>query len=248
MTDTYLIAEKTIRIRSLHEAVHTYCKDYRCSVEGEADIDIIITNEDIEFERERSDRTAAAEGRVNKNWSDGYLEGLAVYRKIAERMPYFDTFLFHGSAISVDGVGYLFTAGSGTGKSTHAALWRELLKERAVMINDDKPLLHIGENGAVIYGTPYNGKHRLGSNVAVPLKAICVLERAKENTITRIGKSQVYPMLMQQSYRPKDPVSLAKTLQLIDKLSDCVSFWKLGCNISLEAAETSFGAMSASKG
>ena len=248
MTDTYLIAEKTIRIRSLYEAVHTYCKDYRCSVEGEADIDIIITNEDIEFERERSDRTAAAEGRVNKNWSDGYLEELAVYRKIAERMPYFDTFLFHGSAISVDGVGYLFTAGSGTGKSTHAALWRELLKERAVMINDDKPLLHIGENGAVIYGTPYNGKHRLGSNVAVPLKAICVLERAKENTITRIGKSQVYPMLMQQSYRPKDPVSLAKTLQLIDKLSDCVSFWKLGCNISLEAAETSFGAMSASKG
>ena len=129
MTDTYLIAEKTIRIRSLHEAVHTYCKDYRCSVVGEADIDIIITNEDIEFERERSDRTAAAEGRVNKNWSDGYLEELAVYRKIAERMPYFDTFLFHGSAISVDGVGYLFTAGSGTGKSTHASPWRELCQQ-----------------------------------------------------------------------------------------------------------------------
>jgi serine kinase of HPr protein (carbohydrate metabolism regulator) len=60
-------------------------------------------------------------------------------------MPYYDTFLFHGSAIAVDGVGYLFTAKSGTGKSTHARLWRELLGARAVMVNDDKPLLRVTE-------------------------------------------------------------------------------------------------------
>ena len=38
------------------------------------------------------------------------------------RMPVYDTFLFHGSAIAVDGAAYIFTAKSGTGKSTHARL------------------------------------------------------------------------------------------------------------------------------
>ena len=84
---------------------------------------------------------------------DDYLETLAVCRKIAERMPEYDTFLFHGSCIAVDGVGYLFTAKSGTGKSTHTRLWRELLDNRATMVNDDKPLIRIADDGLVIYGT-----------------------------------------------------------------------------------------------
>jgi hypothetical protein len=52
------------------------------------------------------------------------------------------------------------------------------------MVNDDKPLVRVaGDGGAVAYGTPWDGKHRLSSNVAVPLRAICVLERAGENRI-----------------------------------------------------------------
>ena len=70
---------------------------------------------DIAFERSRADHPGC---------SDAYLETLAIYRKIAEKMPAYDTFLFHGSAISVDGKAYIFTAKSSTGKSTHARLWR----------------------------------------------------------------------------------------------------------------------------
>ena len=51
------------------------------------------------------------------------------------------------------------------------------------MVNDDKPLLQITKNGVIAYGTPWDGKHHLSSNIAVPLKAICILTRASENHI-----------------------------------------------------------------
>ena len=54
--------------------------------------------------------------------------------RIADKVIY-DTILFHGSVIAVDGEGYLFTAKSGTGKSTHARLWRETFGDRAVRVS-----------------------------------------------------------------------------------------------------------------
>ena len=241
MTKTYKIAGKKIQISSVYERVHEYCKDYLSG--GTPDFTVEITQDDIEYERLRSARTAEFEGREPRNSPDDYLEELAVYRKIAEIMPRYDTFLFHGSAVAVDGVGYLFTAKSGTGKSTHTRLWREYLGEKAVMVNDDKPLIKCSECGIIVCGTPYNGKHRLGSNIALPLKAVCILERAAENSIRRIDKSEAYPMLIQQTYRPDDPVALANTLSLIDRLADSCELYRLGCNMDISAAEVAYNAM-----
>ena len=158
-------------------------------------------------------------------------------------MPDYGTFLFHGSCVAVDGQGYLFTAKSGTGKSTHTRLWREYLGDKAVMVNDDKPLLSVLESGVIVHGTPYNGKHKLGSNISVPLKAICILERAEENHIERITKAQAYAMLLQQVYRPQDSAQMAKTLQLIDKAAERTELYRLGCNMDISAAETAYNAM-----
>ena len=192
-----------------------------------------VSQQDIDLERSRADRPG---------YSDAYLETLAVYRKIAEKMPEYDTFLFHGSAIAVDGKAYIFTAKSGTGKSTHARLWREMLGERAVMVNDDKPLIRVHPDGAAtVYGTPWDGKHRLSSNIAVPVRAICILERSGENHIVQITKSEALPMLIQQAYRPADPIALAKTLTLIDRVD--VRFYRLSCNMDISAAELSYNTM-----
>ena len=111
------------------------------------------------------------------------------------------------------------------------------------MVNDDKPLIRLTEDGAVVYGTPWNGKHRLGTNISVPLKAVCILERAKQNTIRAITREEAFPMLIQQSYRPLDPAALAKTLSLVDRLSRTVSLYRLGCNMDPEAAELSYNIM-----
>ena len=231
MINAYCIAGKTIRIISIHPSVHTFCRDYLA--DGEPDFTVEITSADLAYERDRAKRDC----------SDAYLETLAVYRKIAEKMPEYNTVLMHGSAVAVDGEAYLFTAKSGTGKSTHTRLWREVFGERAIMVNDDKPLVKIMDSSATVYGTPWNGKHRLSSNIAVPLKAVCILERAEENTIKRITKFEAYSMLIQQTYRPADPIALTKTLTLIDRLADSVSLYRLGCNMEREAAEVSYNGM-----
>ncbi len=241
MTETYRFAGRLVRVTALFPAVHALCADYRAS--GEPDFSVETTAADVAFERERSAREDEKEGVSARQFSEGYLETLAVYRRIAERMPDYDAVLFHGSCVAADGAGYLFTAKSGTGKSTHARLWRELLGERAVMVNDDKPLIRVTDAGAVIYGTPWDGKHRLSENVSVPLKALCILERARENTIRPISVSEAYPLLLQQVYRPMDPAALGKTLALLDRLTASVSLWRLGCNMDIEAARVAYGAM-----
>ena len=231
LTNKYEFAGKIVEVNSLNEAVHKYCAAYLS--DAPADFSVTTTQEDIEYERNRSEIDG---------YADGYLEELAVYRKISEKMPFYDTILFHGSVVAVDGAAYMFTAASGTGKSTHAALWREYFGDRAVMVNDDKPLLHIGDV-VTAYGTPYDGKHRLSNKIAVPLKAICILTRADTNSIVPVTKSEAYPMLIQQAYRPNDVFALQKTLTLVDKLAGSVRLYRLGCNMDIEAAGIAYKGM-----
>jgi len=237
----YRMAERVIEIRSVYEKVHQYCQGYE--TQDHADFIIEITQRDIDFEKKKSDQEYLYEGLPLPDFPPEILEITAVYRKIADQMIQYDTFVFHGSVIAVDGQAYLFTAKSGTGKSTHTRLWRELLGDRTVMVNDDKPLLSVQKDKIIAYGTPYNGKHRLGSNIAVPLKALCILTRAEENHICHITKSQAYAMLVQQVYRPQNPVQMARTLQLIDQLAERVELYQLGCNMNISAAETAYHAM-----
>lgn len=241
ITKKYKIADRVFEVTSLYEKVHTYCKDYL--TDEPADFSLTTAQADIDFEYQRELKCAARENRPPHDATDDYREELAVYRKIAEKMPDYDTVLFHGSVIAVDGQGYLFTAKSGTGKSTHTRLWRELLGDRAVMVNDDKPMIRVTDSGVTVYGTPYNGKHRLGTNTAVPLRAICILTRAAENRIGRITKKQAYTMLLQQVYRPQNPLQMAKTLKLIDQIAEKTALYQLGCNMDISAAETAYQTM-----
>lgn len=234
------MADRVMEITSIYDKVHNYCKGYE--TDEPVDFSVAITLNDIDFEKEKTYSEYTYEGLKAPNFPDDLLEITAVYRKIGEKMPDYDTVIFHGSSISVDGQGYLFTAKSGTGKSTHTKLWRELLKDKAIMINDDKPLIHIGDK-VTIYGTPYNGKHRIGNNISAPLKAICILKRAEENHIKRISKTQAYAMILQQVYRPYDKIQLAKTLKLVDKMVDKVEFYELACNMDIQAAEIAYNTM-----
>ena len=237
----YRFANANVAIRAMYPDVVTLCGDYR--IDGEPELVIHTSQTDIDFERECSLRENMLEGHAVHHYPDGYLETLAVYRAIAEWMPTRDACLMHGSCLAVDGEGFLFTAKSGTGKSTHARLWREYLGNRAVMVNDDKPLIRMTDGGAVAYGTPWDGKHHLSSNIAVPLKAICVLERSAENHIRAITPSEALPMLLAQVYRPMDAGAMVRTLNLIDRLAGCVRLYRLGCNMNIEAAKVAYNTM-----
>ena len=236
MTDFKLrLADRVIAVSAQFPSTKAFCEGYLA--DGPADLSVSVLPADLRYEREKSAAEDELEGREARRFSDSYLETLAVYRKIAERLPEYDTFLFHGSAIAVDGVGYLFTAKSGVGKSTHARLWRERFGARVVMVNDDKPLLRLKDGKFFVCGTPWNGKHRLSTNISVPLKAVCLLERAAENQIAPVSCREAYPLLLQQSYRPSDGGMLLKTLELTDRLGRETALYRLGCNMDPEAAE-----------
>ncbi len=235
------LAGKCVHIVCEYHETERLCRAY--AVEQTHDFRVELTDGDIEAEREHARREYALEGITVPIPDDRHLEALAIYRKIAERMLDYDIILFHGSAISVDGEGYLFTAKSGTGKSTHTRLWREKFGSRAVMVNDDKPLIEIRDGGAVVWGTPWCGKHRLGTNIGVPLRAIAVLERSPDNRIKTISPAEAFPSLLSQTYRMCDPEKMKKTLLLLDKLSRTVRLCRLGCNMLPEAADVAYRGM-----
>lgn len=84
-------------------------------------VNVAISRKDIEAECKLATSNPDKERDVER-YSCEYLERLALMRKIADHLPEHNCFLMHGAVISVQGDGYLFTAPSGTGKSTHVSL------------------------------------------------------------------------------------------------------------------------------
>ena len=80
------------------------------------------------------------------------------------------TMLMHASVIRCDGKGYLMTAPSGTGKSTHTRLWYDNIPGCDLM-NDDNPVVRIIDGKAIVYGSPWSGKTRCYRNIQAPVGA-----------------------------------------------------------------------------
>ena len=235
------LAGQAVGIRSLHDEVFQLCKDY-LSDAPELSFRIETNPEDIRFEQEKSLREAVLEGKPAVLYPDSYLETLAVYRKIALRMPEYDTWLMHGSAVAVGEEAFLFTAASGTGKTTHTRLWLEQIPG-AYVVNGDKPLLRMKDGFCEICGTPWSGKENMNRNVIVPLRAICLLHRGAENRIEEISFRDASPFLLQQSFRCSDPFVMQKTMTLLKRLGSSVHFYRLFCNMEPEAALVSWNGM-----
>lgn len=236
------VAGRTAAVRCHFETSRRFCEKYLW--DGEPDFSVEITQGDIDFEREKSAQEDMKTGREARTPSDAYLEVIAIHRKVTGKLLDYGILLFHGSVVAVDGAAYLFTAKSGTGKSTHTRLWRALLGPRAVMVNDDKPFLSIEKDRVLAHGSPWNGKHRLDTNIAVPLKAICILERGSDNVITPIRAGDALSTLFQQSSRPNTAAGMAQYMDLIDGIARNVAFFRLWCNMEPEAARVSYEGMS----
>ncbi len=159
----------------------------------------------------------------------------------------FNGFMLHSSAVAVDGKAYLFSAPSGTGKSTHTQQWLKLFGDKAMIINDDKPAIRIESDGIYAYGTPWSGKSDLNVNGRFEVAGICVLERSAENFIAPLDEGTAVFSILNQTIRPADPLKMATLLAHLDKVIKAVPVWKMGCNISVEAAKVAYNAMSEGK-
>ena len=235
--NTYKIADIVFEATLQYKYVIEVLKDYLYDGPETPELTIEITDEDILHEKSLD--------TIYQNLPDAYYASLAVFRKICDYgLKYKQAIVFHSSAISVDGDAYLFTAPSGTGKSTHARLWRELLGNRAVMVNDDKPIIRYVDGDFYVYGTPWNGKHHLGSNIKAKIKAICLISQAKENKIEKISTTQMLFTILNQTIRPSEVEVMDNLLALTEKLLTKVKLYKLECNVSLDAAKLSYQTMS----
>lgn len=224
------VAGITISVKGISEYLKEYCRDYIVD-EKEAEFQIAISEEDISRERRYSEN--------NKN-SDAYIEIIVLLRKIADTLPEKNRFLMHGAVVEWNEKGYMFTAPSGTGKTTHIQLWKKFIGEEVRIINGDKPILEIGEQEVLAYGTPWAGKERFQQNKSVSLKKICFLRQGTVNRMRRLEPKEALKLLIIQIYFTTESQKAGKTLELFNELLKRIPVYELTCNISQEAAEYSF--------
>lgn len=157
----------------------------------------------------------------------------------------FGGFMLHASAVLMDGKAYLFSARSGEGKSTHTAMWQQVFgKDRAKILNDDKPAIRIEKDGIYAFGTPWSGKTDLNLNVKAPIAGICFIERGETNKIRRENGGAVIGKMLSQTIRPYDEKDMDMLLGHIDRVLKEIPVYTLSCDISEEAVYTAYNAMS----
>lgn len=224
------LAGLNICINNKYDYIGFMCSEYITSVSG-TEFSVAVSTPEIMAEDDGTGHEA------------GYLESLAVYRKIAERIIDYDGFLMHGVVVEVEGTGIAFLADSGVGKTTHAKLWQQLLGDGMTIINGDKPLVRVIDGEVFAYGTPWSGKEGIHKNARTHLKKICFLERSEENKCTPIGREAAFDMLLKAVYKPKCADSLPRMIEILENVMQYTEFYKIKCNTDLAAAKTAFEGM-----
>ncbi len=160
----------------------------------------------------------------------------------------FEGLMLHASCVVMENRAYLFTADSGTGKSTHTGLWLQAFGEKAFILNDDKPALRLEDGIWYAYGTPWSGKYDISRNIRVPVEGIAVVERAAENVIAPFEGVEAIRAILRQVVCPQSAAYRIRVLELLDRLMIQIPVWKLQCNTDVDAALVSYRAMSGRKG
>ncbi len=145
----------------------------------------------------------------------------------------------HSSSLAYNGRGLMFSAPSGTGKSTHTGLWQKY-RPGTIIVNDDMPM--INTNGEIaLCGTPFAGTTGINTNINVPLAAVVFLRRAAENSIAPLSAAQALEYLSGEI--SKFPVKEIAEMQfdIINKIISHIPVYLLQCDISENAVDVSSG-------
>ncbi len=161
--------------------------------------------------------------------------------EFCKHLLYYSGFVLHASAVLYKDFVYLFSAPSGIGKSTHAALWVKNI-EGAVIINDDKPAIRIIDGVPYAYGTPWCGSGYGRINACGVVKALYFLRRAEFNYVKPMNKSKTPYLLLESMMRPDDSHGMDALFGSLQSFLDKVSVLSLDCNMQDEAAFTALAA------
>lgn len=231
---SYRIADLTVNIDYHYDYTRKRSEEY-----------LIADTEDCVAHIEATDEDFQNYSRIFHR-SDCFdeFEYVIVGNKFNRLMLKYDGLVFHSSCVVVDDTAYLFSADSGTGKSTHTALWLKLFGDRAYILNDDKPILRTVNGETVAYGTPFSGKTDLNQNKRAKIGGICFLSRAENNSIKPITPKEAIPLFLKQTLNRFNDEELETLLSVMDKVLTGVKLYKLECNMDIEAARIAYTGMS----
>lgn len=231
---TYKIAGLIVEMDVRYDRLKEYAEQYLYKGKQSPDMTLVLKNEALLKAKEHY-----------QNLSESDLEYLLYGILFYDRLLDFDGMMLHASAVAFEKRAYLFSADSGTGKSTHTAYWTELF-EGAVILNDDKPALRFVDGELYVYGTPFSGKHKKSVNTKVLLGGICFLERGSENEIQGITPSQALQYVLKQTVSSAAADRTAKKLYVLDKVLSNAKLYKMKCTNHISAAQVAYDKMKVS--
>ena len=200
---------------------------------GEREVDIVIPlSEKFFIDRQKENPNLSLEE------CEYIYTGSCFYTELVK----YDGIMLHASAVQYENYAYLFSADSGTGKSTHTHLWLEKFPG-AEILNDDKPAIRYIDGKYYAFGTPWSGKFDESVNIMTEIAGITFLSRGETNEITRVTGEDVMIDFLNQTVRPVKKDYMISFMETLDKILSDVPVFRLKCNISPEAVETSYNAM-----
>ena len=220
-TFTISVAGYKIAIETEREYSYKMCVSF--ITEGVPDFCISVSPEDVSEEIRINGLKEPISDRLYED-----CEFLALLRKIADELVERNVLLIHGAAITLDNKSYLFTAKSGTGKTTHICRWIQNRPD-LVVINGDKPFIRV-DNIPMICGSPWAGKEGFSANIMKPLDSIIILERHDDNIIHKISFSEAFPILLNSIYLSLDMQKRNKAIKLLIDLNQKITFYKYQMN------------------
>jgi hypothetical protein len=150
-------------------------------------------------------------------------------------LPY-DRIILHSSAVIHEGEAILFTAPSGTGKSTQASLWESHLG--AEIINGDKVIISADGDRPVAYGGPVAGTSHIFRDLQAPIKAIVYLHQGEDDRLTLLDPRHAFMALYSQAVKSRDDQGFNQSLlPLIAKIVEKVPVIDYFCRPSFSAVE-----------
>lgn len=148
----------------------------------------------------------------------------------------YNAFYLHSSCVSLDGQGIVFTAPSGTGKSTQAELWEKYLG--AEILNGDRTIVKREVNGWKGYGSPYAGSSNIYKNKSTDLQAIIILEQGSENQLSKVSPREAFVTLYRETVQnPWNREYMEKMMDLLERAMQEIPIYKLTCRPDREAVE-----------
>lgn len=141
---------------------------------------------------------------------------------------------FHGVLMEYAGRGIIISAPSGTGKTTHARMWRDLYN--ALIINGDRSICKKINGTWTGYGTPWSGTSGEQINRSVPISAMVVLEQSEKNYAEVLTGLETFAAILPNLQCPRwDTELTSKAMDLVNDFLIEVPIIRLYCRPEAEA-------------